>query len=87
MLVDQPGDDRQVKAKGRLANAWVATSAAFIFRHNKCRFERLTGKKAHPLLRRGIFYTHRDLDEILNCYEKGQPFYLYTGRVGHQLSI
>jgi len=44
------------------------------------RFERVTGKPAHPLLRRGVFYTHRDLTEILDCYEKGQPFYLYTGR-------
>jgi len=52
-----------------------------------CRFERVTGKPAHPLLRRGVFYTHRDLTEILDCYEKGQPFYLYTGRVGYLLSL
>jgi tryptophanyl-tRNA synthetase len=43
--------------------------------------ERLTGKPAHPFLKRGIFFAHRDLQEILDCYEKGQPFYLYTGRV------
>ena len=23
----------------------------------------------------------RDLTEVLDCYERGQPFYLYTGRV------
>ena len=45
------------------------------------RFERLTGRQAHPLLRRGVFYAHRDLEELLNAYEKGEPFYLYTGRV------
>jgi hypothetical protein len=45
------------------------------------RVERLTGKPAHPFLKRGIFFAHRDLQEILDCYEKGQPFYLYTGRV------
>ena len=45
------------------------------------RIEQLTGKKAHPLLRRGVFYAHRDLKEILDAYEKGEPFYLYTGRV------
>ena len=45
------------------------------------RIERLTGKPAHPFLKRGIFFAHRDLHEILDLYEKGQPFYLYTGRV------
>lgn len=44
------------------------------------RIERLTGKPAHPFLKRGIFFAHRDLAEILDCYEKGIPFYLYTGR-------
>ena len=45
------------------------------------RMEKLTGRPAHPLLRRGVFYAHRDLEELLNAYEKGEPFYLYTGRV------
>lgn len=45
------------------------------------RFVKLTGRPAHPLLRRGVFYAHRDLEELLNAYEKGEPFYLYTGRV------
>lgn len=44
------------------------------------RMERLTGKPAHPFLKRGIFFAHRDMTEILDCYEKGTPFYLYTGR-------
>ncbi|KAI9030246.1 tryptophanyl-tRNA synthetase [Hyaloraphidium curvatum] len=44
------------------------------------RFEKLTGRKAHPLLRRGAFFSHRELDQILDRYEKGKPFYLYTGR-------
>ena len=34
----------------------------------------------HPMLRRGIFYSHRDLNWILNEHEKGNPFVLYTGR-------
>ncbi|MDD1767406.1 MAG: tryptophan--tRNA ligase [Methanomassiliicoccales archaeon] len=34
----------------------------------------------HPLLRRGVFYSHRDFDWILDMYDKGQPFVLYTGR-------
>ncbi|KAL6782262.1 TSW1 [Auxenochlorella protothecoides x Auxenochlorella symbiontica] len=44
------------------------------------RVERVTGVKAHPFLRRGIFFAHRDLTEILDAYERGEPFYLYTGR-------
>lgn len=34
----------------------------------------------HPYLRRGIFFAHRDLSWILEKYEHGNPFYLYTGR-------
>jgi len=44
------------------------------------RFERLTGHKPHPFLRRGLVFSHRDLDWILSRYEKGEPFFLYTGR-------
>ncbi|EDO33139.1 predicted protein [Nematostella vectensis] len=44
------------------------------------RIERLTGKPAHHLLKRGVFFSHRDLDAMLDVYEKGKPFYLYTGR-------
>jgi tryptophanyl-tRNA synthetase len=44
------------------------------------RMERVTGKKVHRFLRRGIFFSHRDLTQILDMYEKGQKFYLYTGR-------
>jgi tryptophanyl-tRNA synthetase len=36
--------------------------------------------KLHPLLRRGVFYSHRDLDWILDMYDDGSPFVLYTGR-------
>jgi tryptophanyl-tRNA synthetase len=79
------------------------------------RWQRIMGpeKPMHPWLRRGIFYSHRDLcvpltvcacffsapetpppppspplisgltqcrDQILDCVERGRPFYLYTGR-------
>lgn len=44
------------------------------------RVEQVTGKKAHTFLRRGIFFSHRDLEWILDEYEKGRGFYLYTGR-------
>jgi hypothetical protein len=44
------------------------------------RVERLTHRPAHHWLRRGIFFSHRDLEWILDQYEAGKPFYLYTGR-------
>ncbi|EEQ28700.1 tryptophanyl-tRNA synthetase [Microsporum canis CBS 113480] len=44
------------------------------------RFERLTGHKPHRWLRRGLFFSHRDFDKILDKYEYGEPFFLYTGR-------
>jgi len=43
------------------------------------RLEEHTGK-LHMFLRRGIFFSHRDLDWILDRYEAGERFYLYTGR-------
>ncbi|KAJ1939577.1 tryptophan--tRNA ligase, partial [Linderina pennispora] len=44
------------------------------------RFETATGQKPHLYLRRGIFFSHRELEKILERYEQGKPFYLYTGR-------
>lgn len=44
------------------------------------RMEKLTGKQAHPWIRRGIFFSHRDFEIILDLYEAKKPFYLYTGR-------
>ncbi len=43
------------------------------------RFKKLTGE-IHTYLRRSIFYSHRDLDWILDRYETGEKFALYTGR-------
>jgi tryptophanyl-tRNA synthetase len=34
----------------------------------------------HPQLQRRIFFSHRDLDWILQRYETGEKFVLYTGR-------
>ncbi|MBI5803917.1 tryptophan--tRNA ligase [Candidatus Pacearchaeota archaeon] len=36
-------------------------------------------KELHLMLRRGIFFAHRDLDWLLDEYEKGNKFFLYTG--------
>lgn len=44
------------------------------------RFEKVTGHKPHRFMRRSIVFSHRELNIILDRHEKGQPFYLYTGR-------
>lgn len=48
----------------------------------------------HPLLKRGIVYSHRDMDWILDRYDAGEKFYLYTGRgpsgnthMGHLIAL
>lgn len=43
------------------------------------RLEKHTGP-SHHMLRRKIFFSHRDLKWLLDEYEKGNKFYLYTGR-------
>jgi tryptophanyl-tRNA synthetase len=37
-------------------------------------------QEEHYMLRRKIFIAHRDLGFVLDEYEKGNPFFLYTGR-------
>src|SRR3989442_8016559 len=46
------------------------------------------------LVRRQVFFSHRDLALVLDDYEKGKGFFLYTGRgpsgpmhIGHILSF
>jgi len=34
----------------------------------------------HFMLRRGIFFSHRELGRVLDEYQKGNRFFLYTGR-------
>ncbi len=43
------------------------------------RIQKHTGE-LHHFLRRGIFFAHRDLNFVLDEYEKGHKFFLYTGR-------
>ncbi len=43
------------------------------------RLRRLAGED-HFMLRRGIFFSHRDLGRALDAHEDGRGFFLYTGR-------
>jgi tryptophanyl-tRNA synthetase len=44
------------------------------------RLGRLANAPLPPLLKRGIYYSHRDLGRVLDGFERGQPFFLYSGR-------
>lgn len=55
------------------------------------RIKKHTGE-LHFMLRRNIFFSHRDMNWLLDEYEKGNKFFLYTGRgpsggthIGHLL--
>jgi len=42
------------------------------------RIEKITGEM-HPYLKREIFFAHRDLEKLLDAYDSGKKFFLYTG--------
>jgi tryptophanyl-tRNA synthetase len=44
------------------------------------KLEQVSGKPVHHFIRRGIFFSHRDLFTLLTLREQGKSFYLYTGR-------
>lgn len=44
------------------------------------RFKEVTGHEPHFFLKKGIFFSERDFSRILDLYEHGEPFFLYTGR-------
>ena len=57
----------------------------------RARLARITGED-HYMVRRGVFFSHRDLNAILDRHESGKKFFLYTGRgpsghthIGHLL--
>jgi len=55
------------------------------------RLEKEAGE-SHFMLKRKVFFSHRDLDVLLKEYDEGKPWVLYTGRgpsgkthLGHML--
>ncbi|AFZ80860.1 tryptophanyl-tRNA synthetase, putative [Theileria equi strain WA] len=44
------------------------------------RMQSLIDVPLHPFLRRGLFFCHRGLGELLDVYAKGGTFFVYTGR-------
>ncbi|MEM0272526.1 MAG: tryptophan--tRNA ligase [Thermoprotei archaeon] len=44
------------------------------------RLRTAAGGELHVALRRGVFFSHMDLDLVLDDWQSGGSFYLYTGR-------
>ncbi|ODQ48780.1 hypothetical protein PICMEDRAFT_29905 [Pichia membranifaciens NRRL Y-2026] len=44
------------------------------------RFRAVTGHEPHHFMRKGLFFSERDFNRILDLYEHGEQFFLYTGR-------
>lgn len=44
------------------------------------RWEKVTGYEMHCWMRRGIFFSHKRLEDILDAYEEKKEIYIYTGR-------
>ncbi|GME71983.1 unnamed protein product [Ambrosiozyma monospora] len=44
------------------------------------RFKEVTGHEPHHFMRKGMFFSERDFNRILDLYEHGEQFFLYTGR-------
>ena len=44
------------------------------------RWEKVTVVRPHKFMRRGLFFAHRELTQILDAKEQGKTIYLYTGR-------
>jgi len=44
------------------------------------KFGRLINQELHVLLRRRVFFSHRDFDKVLEDLERGEKIFLYTGR-------
>lgn len=44
------------------------------------KWRRVTGKEPHPFMKRGLYFCHRGLNQILDAKQNGKQIYLYTGR-------
>ena len=44
------------------------------------RWEKVTNTRVHHFIRRGIIFSHQDINNVLDCVERHIPIYVYTGR-------
>ncbi len=89
---NNPSDDQ---SEDQIVNPWKAETKTGKFDYQRLivkfgveeiseqlieRFKKVTGKEPHIWIKRGLFFAHRQLNEILDDHEKGKPIFLYTGR-------
>ncbi|KAF5749327.1 tryptophan--tRNA ligase cytoplasmic [Tripterygium wilfordii] len=95
-MAEEKREDREVKEEDdQVVNPWEVSANGGKIDYDKLiekfgcqrlddaivrRVERLTNRPAHVFLRRGVFFAHRDFNDVLDAYERGEKFYLYTGR-------
>ncbi|GJM95496.1 hypothetical protein PR202_ga12238 [Eleusine coracana subsp. coracana] len=95
MATATPAAETEVKEEEQVVNPWEVSAGKGGIDYDKLvdqfgcqridaalvdRIARLTARPPHRFLRRGLFFAHRDLSEVLDLYERGEKFYLYTGR-------
>jgi tryptophanyl-tRNA synthetase len=59
------------------------------------KLEKATGMVAHPLIKNGVFFAHRELNKFIDAYINGEKVYIYSGRgpsaqslhLGHMISF
>ncbi|KAK3145767.1 hypothetical protein QOZ80_3BG0257170 [Eleusine coracana subsp. coracana] len=95
MATATPASEVEVEEQQQVVNPWEVSAGKGGIDYDKLvdqfgcqridaalvdRVARLTARPPHRFLRRGLFFAHRDLSELLDLYERGEKFYLYTGR-------
>uniref|UniRef100_A0A674HCX1 Tryptophan--tRNA ligase, cytoplasmic n=1 Tax=Taeniopygia guttata TaxID=59729 RepID=A0A674HCX1_TAEGU len=84
-LVD-PWNVQTSNAKGVDYDKLIGITLPSLLLRNLCKVILMTTEtarhhnKSRSKHHRGIFFSHRDMDQILDAYENKKPFYLYTGR-------
>ncbi|MEM4088428.1 MAG: tryptophan--tRNA ligase [Candidatus Micrarchaeaceae archaeon] len=75
-----PGSVTPYKVEGKIDYIELAKTfgISLIDESLEKRIQKIAGE-VHFMIRRRIFYAHRDLNWLLDEYEKGNKFYLYTG--------
>uniref|UniRef100_A0A6C0ECJ6 tryptophan--tRNA ligase n=1 Tax=viral metagenome TaxID=1070528 RepID=A0A6C0ECJ6_9ZZZZ len=94
-MADQTSDTvAETKEDGQVVTPWTVTSKTGIdymklIKQFGCKsiepellkkFEEVTRMRIHPWLRRGKFFSHKQLEVILDCVKAGKPVGIYTGR-------
>nr|GFA21667.1 tryptophan--tRNA ligase, cytoplasmic [Tanacetum cinerariifolium] len=92
MVKESETEEKKEEEPQQVVNPWEVSSKGNIdydklIDHFGCqrldqsflyRVFKLTNREPRIFLRRRVFFAHRDFNEILDAYERGEKFYLYT---------